>query len=236
MADWADLVERIQQPTDEVTIHVVGKYVGLEDSYKSLHEALVHGGFKHRVKVNVKWVEAEALEQEGGDTLLDGAHGILVPGGFGDRGTRGMMRAAAHRTRRAGSRSSASATASSGRRSSSPATSVAWPTPIPPSAHRRPRPRSSTSCAICSASTISAARCGSDPYACQLEARFAVAAAVRRRRHPRASSPSLRVQLPLRAGPRRQGAPNSRALTRRQVRRDGGAARSPVVHRRTVPP
>ena len=50
-----------------MTIHVVGKYVGLEDSYKSLHEALVHGGFKHRVKVNVKWVEAEALEQEGGD-------------------------------------------------------------------------------------------------------------------------------------------------------------------------
>jgi CTP synthase len=94
MQDWAALVERIQQPQGEVTIHVVGKYVGLEDSYKSLHEALVHGGFKHGVKVNVKWVEAEALEQEGGDGLLDGAHGILVPGGFGDRGTRGMMRAA----------------------------------------------------------------------------------------------------------------------------------------------
>ena len=101
MADWADLVDRIQHPDDEVTIHVVGKYVGLEDSYKSLHEALVHGGFKHRVRVNVKWVEAEALEQEGGDELLDGAHGILVPGGFGDRGTRGMMRAAhVARTRR----------------------------------------------------------------------------------------------------------------------------------------
>ncbi len=94
MDDWADLVEGIHRPEGEVTIHVVGKYVGLEDSYKSLHEALVHGGFKHRVKVNVKWVEAEALEGEGGDALLDGAQGILVPGGFGDRGTRGMMRAA----------------------------------------------------------------------------------------------------------------------------------------------
>ena len=94
MDDWEDLVERLQNPDDEVTIHVVGKYVGLEDSYKSLHEALVHGGFKHRLKVNVNWIEAEALEQEGGESLLDGAQGILVPGGFGDRGTRGMMRAA----------------------------------------------------------------------------------------------------------------------------------------------
>jgi CTP synthase len=94
MTDWAALVEGIQRPQGDVTIHVVGKYVGLEDSYKSLHEALVHGGFKHGVKVNVKWIEAEALEQDGGDSLLDGAHGILVPGGFGDRGTRGMMRAA----------------------------------------------------------------------------------------------------------------------------------------------
>jgi CTP synthase len=94
MDDWEDLVERLRNPDDEVTIHVVGKYVGLEDSYKSLHEALVHGGFKHRLRVNVNWIEAEALEQEGGESLLDGAQGILVPGGFGDRGTRGMMRAA----------------------------------------------------------------------------------------------------------------------------------------------
>ena len=70
------------------------KYVGYEDSYKSLNEALYHGGFKHRLRVNIRWVEAEALEQPGGEQLLDGADGILVPGGFGDRGTRGMMRAA----------------------------------------------------------------------------------------------------------------------------------------------
>src|SRR5262249_5943295 len=94
MDDWIDLVDRIRNPADEITIHVVGKYVGYEDSYKSLNEALYHGGFKHRLKVNIRWVEAEALEEAGGEQLLDGADGILVPGGFGDRGTRGMMRAA----------------------------------------------------------------------------------------------------------------------------------------------
>ena len=94
MDAWEDLVDRIKNPTDEITIHVVGKYVGYEDSYKSLNEALYHGGFKHRLRVNIHWVEAEALEQPGGEQLLDGADGILVPGGFGDRGTRGMMRAA----------------------------------------------------------------------------------------------------------------------------------------------
>ena len=90
---WEELVDRIKHPKDEITIHVVGKYVGLEDSYKSLTEALFHGGFKHRVKVNIKWIEAEALEVDGGDRELDGAAGILVPGGFGNRGTRGMMKA-----------------------------------------------------------------------------------------------------------------------------------------------
>jgi len=94
MDAWVDLVDRIRNPKDDITIHVVGKYVGYEDSYKSLNEALYHGGFKHRLRVNIRWVEAEALEQPGGEQLLDGADGILVPGGFGDRGTRGMMRAA----------------------------------------------------------------------------------------------------------------------------------------------
>ena len=94
MGAWIDLVDRIKNPSDEITIHVVGKYVGYEDSYKSLNEALYHGGFKHRLRVNIRWVEAEALEQPGGEQLLEGANGILVPGGFGDRGTRGMMRAA----------------------------------------------------------------------------------------------------------------------------------------------
>jgi CTP synthase len=94
MAAWQDLVDRIHNPEGEVTIHVVGKYVGLEDSYKSLNEALFHGGVKHRLRVRIQWVDAEALEQPGGEHLLDTADGILVPGGFGDRGTRGMIRAA----------------------------------------------------------------------------------------------------------------------------------------------
>jgi len=94
MQAWEDLVSRIKNPLDDITIHVVGKYVGYEDSYKSLNEALYHGGFPHRLKVNIKWIEAEALEEPEGLSLLDGANGILVPGGFGDRGTRGMMKAA----------------------------------------------------------------------------------------------------------------------------------------------
>jgi CTP synthase len=101
MEAWEDLVHRIYHPTDEIPIHVVGKYVGYEDSYKSLNEALCHGGFKHGLKVQVKWVEAEALEQPGWQQHLDGATGILVPGGFGNRGTRGMMRAAEYARTRA---------------------------------------------------------------------------------------------------------------------------------------
>jgi CTP synthase len=94
MQQWEDLVNRIKHPVDEITIHVVGKYVGYEDSYKSLNEALYHGGFPHRLKVNIKWIEAESLEEPNGPAFLDGADGILVPGGFGNRGTRGMMKAA----------------------------------------------------------------------------------------------------------------------------------------------
>jgi CTP synthase len=90
---WEELVDRIKNPVDELTIHVVGKYTGYEDSYKSLNEAVYHGGFAHRLKVRLHWVEAEALEREGGTAMLANAHGILVPGGFGSRGTRGMMKA-----------------------------------------------------------------------------------------------------------------------------------------------
>jgi CTP synthase len=94
MEAWENLVSRIKNPIDELTIHVVGKYVGYEDSYKSLNEALYHGGFANDLKVHIKWIEAEALEEPRGEMLLHGADGILVPGGFGDRGTRGMMKAA----------------------------------------------------------------------------------------------------------------------------------------------
>jgi CTP synthase len=91
---WEELVDRVTHPQDELVIHVVGKYTGYEDSYKSLNEACFHGGFAHQLKVRLNWVEAEALEKDSGAALLQDAHGILVPGGFGSRGTRGMMRAA----------------------------------------------------------------------------------------------------------------------------------------------
>ncbi len=93
MQPWSDLVERLRHPVDEVSIGVVGKYVGFQDSYKSLNEALVHGGVAHRLKVNLVWIEAEGLEGEGWEPQLEGMDGILVPGGFGKRGIPGMLRA-----------------------------------------------------------------------------------------------------------------------------------------------
>ena len=89
-------MHRIKNPVDELVIHVVGKYTGYEDSYKSLNEAVFHGGFAHRLRVKLNWVEAEALEKEGGSEALAGSHGILVPGGFGSRG-RGCLSRRLHR-------------------------------------------------------------------------------------------------------------------------------------------
>jgi CTP synthase len=101
MDDWQDLVDRIAHPKDEVTIHFIGKYVEYEDSYKSINEALYHGGFRNRVKVKLRYIEAEALEAPDGMHLLDDAVGILVAPGFGGRGSRGMMAAAEYaRTKR----------------------------------------------------------------------------------------------------------------------------------------
>jgi CTP synthase len=99
MDAWTDLVDRIRQPKDEITLHFVGKYVEYEDSYKSINEALHHGGFRHRLKVNLKYVEAEALEDADGMRLLENAVGIVVGPGFGERGSRGMMAAAEHARR-----------------------------------------------------------------------------------------------------------------------------------------
>ena len=91
---WHDIMERHEHPEGEVTIGVVGKYVGLQDAYKSLHEALVHGGLANRVKVHVKWLDAELFEKLPDDELaavLEPMHGILVPGGFGERGSEGKI-------------------------------------------------------------------------------------------------------------------------------------------------
>ncbi len=91
MAAWEAMVETIRRPKDELTIGIVGKYVEYEDSYKSLIEALHHGGFPLGVKVNLDWVEAEDLERGQGWERVEAADGILVPGGFGVRGVPGMI-------------------------------------------------------------------------------------------------------------------------------------------------
>jgi CTP synthase len=88
---WVELVERLRHPRDEVSIGMVGKYVGLQDSYKSLNEALAHGGIAHNLKVNLLWVDAEGLEGERGEDQLLNLDAILVPGGFGKRGIPGMI-------------------------------------------------------------------------------------------------------------------------------------------------
>src|SRR5256712_1327896 len=93
MQPWADLVERIRRPAGEVTIGIVGKYVELQDSYKSLNEALTHAGLANNLKVNLGWIEAEGLAGEKGTRPLENVDGILVPGGFGKRGIEGMLRA-----------------------------------------------------------------------------------------------------------------------------------------------
>ncbi|HSM19855.1 MAG TPA: CTP synthase [Hyphomicrobiales bacterium] len=90
---WEEIVSRIKEPEGQVTIAVVGKYTGLLDAYKSLNEALVHGGIANRVKVNIQWIESEVFEKEDPVPYLEGVHGILVPGGFGERGSEGKIAA-----------------------------------------------------------------------------------------------------------------------------------------------
>ncbi|MEM1138444.1 MAG: CTP synthase [Pseudomonadota bacterium] len=94
LARWHDVRSRVLQPEGEVTIAIVGKYMGLRDAYKSLDEALTHGGMANRVRVVTRWIEAELFEQEDAVDHLSDVHGILVPGGFGRRGTEGKIRAA----------------------------------------------------------------------------------------------------------------------------------------------
>ena len=93
---WQELVETIKNPEREVTIGIVGKYIELQDSYKSLNEALLHGGLPHKARVNLKWVESEGLVGDEWQEKLAAFDGILVPGGFGPRGIEGMIRAIRH--------------------------------------------------------------------------------------------------------------------------------------------
>jgi CTP synthase len=95
LARWEDVADRIYNPEGEVTVAIVGKYTQLEDAYKSIAEALTHGGMANRVKVNVEWVDAEVFDKSDDVALhLEGFHAILVPGGFGERGTEGKIKAA----------------------------------------------------------------------------------------------------------------------------------------------
>ena len=101
LSQWDEIMQRIAQPEGEVRIAVVGKYTGLLDAYKSLQEALVHGGIANNVKVQFDWIESEVFENEDPAPYLEGVHGILVPGGFGERGSEGKIKAASFaRTRK----------------------------------------------------------------------------------------------------------------------------------------
>ncbi|MEX0316926.1 MAG: CTP synthase [Ruegeria sp.] len=94
LAKWEDVSDRIHNAEGEVKVAIVGKYTQLEDAYKSIAEALTHGGMANRVKVSIEWVDAEIFDTEDAAPHLEGFHAILVPGGFGERGTEGKIKAA----------------------------------------------------------------------------------------------------------------------------------------------
>ncbi len=91
---WHTISHRVRNPEGDVSIAIVGKYTGLKDAYKSLTEALTHGGIANNVRVHLEWIEAEVFEREDPAPFLEGINGILVPGGFGQRGAEGKIRAA----------------------------------------------------------------------------------------------------------------------------------------------
>ena len=224
MQAWEDLVSVIKNPLDHLTVHVVGKYVGYEDSYKSLNEALYHGGFPHRLKVHIKWIEAEALEAPDGLSLLDESDGILVPGGFGDRGTRGMMQAA-----------------QIARERGIPFFGICygfqWATVeyarnvagLADADSTECRPETPTKLIYKLRDLLGVDELGGHDAAGLLcvraDARLAGCARLRRKPHPRAPPPPLRVQLPVRADVDGARAAHLGPIARRQVRRDRGAAR-----------
>ena len=94
LSSWRRIVNDVRKPDGEVSIAVVGKYTGLKDAYKSLSEALAHGGIANRVEVKLNWIDSEIFEREDAVTRLEAVDGILVPGGFGERGSEGKIAAA----------------------------------------------------------------------------------------------------------------------------------------------
>ena len=95
LSEWMDVIDAVEHPIDEVTVAVVGKYVDHQDAYKSVGEALKHGGLRQRTRVNLRWLEAEDVEISG-VSVLQGVDAILVPGGFGDRGFEGKVLTSQH--------------------------------------------------------------------------------------------------------------------------------------------
>ncbi len=93
LSDWQEIIDRLNSPRHWVKIGIVGKYVELQDSYKSMVEALIHGGIAHNTKVELEWIEAEEIEAKGSSATLAAIDGILVPGGFGERGVEGKIQA-----------------------------------------------------------------------------------------------------------------------------------------------
>ena len=94
LSKWEDVKDRLNNPEGYVNVAIVGKYTQLEDAYKSIAEALTHGGMANRLEVKINWVDAETFEKEDPEIYLSGFHAILVPGGFGERGTEGKIMAA----------------------------------------------------------------------------------------------------------------------------------------------
>ena len=196
------MVNRVHNPEGEVRIAVVGKYMQVKDSYKSLSEALAHGGLANNVRVHMDWIDSEIFERDDAAVHLENVSGILVPGGFGERGTEGKIRAARFARERqvpffgicyglhmavieaardlAGLEGAGSTEISA-----------------PPPSGRRPDDRVDEGQRARDAArqaAISAARCGWGAYTAGLHARLAVAEIYRRRRNFRTPSPPLRGQ------------------------------------------
>jgi len=93
LEQWEEIAKKINNPKNEVTIGIVGKYVNLQDSYKSLHEALIHGGLANSCRVNLQYIDSEEVEKKGAQALLKNVDGVLIPGGFGSRGVEGKISA-----------------------------------------------------------------------------------------------------------------------------------------------
>jgi CTP synthase len=94
LSDWRALVERLKQPSGSVRVGIVGKYVELRDAYLSVKESLIHAGIHHSVAVDIEWIHSQRLDKPDSESLLEGLDGIVVPGGFGERGIEGKIRAA----------------------------------------------------------------------------------------------------------------------------------------------